>query len=48
MVQRYMGDITLVPAPSWSDFGKLLENPTNEILLHHIRVSERLTWQSSL
>jgi predicted acylesterase/phospholipase RssA len=45
MVQRYMGDITLVPAPSWSDFGKLLENPTNEILLHHIRVSERLTWQ---
>lgn len=40
-----MGDITLVPTPSWSDFGKLLENPTPEMLAGHCRVSEHLTWK---
>ena len=45
IMQKYMGDITLMPTPTWDDFGKLLENPTQETLTHHIRKSERTTWE---
>ncbi|RIA96845.1 acyl transferase/acyl hydrolase/lysophospholipase [Glomus cerebriforme] len=44
MSQRYYGDITIVPNISYSDFLKILSNPTSGSIKEAILKGERATW----
>lgn len=46
MSQKYSGDITIVPDISYTDFLKVLSNPTREDVAHAIIQGERATWPS--
>ncbi|PVI06618.1 patatin-domain-containing protein [Periconia macrospinosa] len=42
--QRYSGDITIFPSISYTNFPKILSNPTTEYMLHCLLTGERATW----
>jgi len=42
--QRYVGDITIAPPPSLTDYLGLLSNPTVKRLFECLTSSERSTW----
>lgn len=46
MSQKYSGDITIIPKVGYSDFLKVLSNPTNETVMESITRGERATWPS--
>lgn len=48
MSQRYYGDITIVPNISYTDFFKILSNPTPELVQEATLRGERATWPSIL
>lgn len=42
--QKYSGDITILPEVSYSQFPKVLQNPTTEFMLQSMLHGERATW----
>ncbi|ORZ08172.1 acyl transferase/acyl hydrolase/lysophospholipase [Absidia repens] len=44
MSQKYSGDITIVPQVDYTDFVKVLSNPSPEFVAHAIIQGERATW----
>ncbi|KAF1958888.1 patatin-domain-containing protein [Byssothecium circinans] len=42
--QRYSGDITILPAISYTNFPKVLSNPTTDFMLHCLLAGEQATW----
>lgn len=46
MSQRYSGDITIVPEIGYSEFLKVLSNPTPQSVMEAIIRGERATWPS--
>jgi hypothetical protein len=46
MSQKYSGDITIVPQVDYTDFVKVLSNPSPEFVAHAIIQGERATWSS--
>ncbi|KAI9365660.1 acyl transferase/acyl hydrolase/lysophospholipase [Pilaira anomala] len=44
MSQKYSGDITIVPDVGYSDFLKVLSNPTSEYAMNCLRRGEQATW----
>ncbi|CAG8737543.1 3182_t:CDS:10, partial [Dentiscutata erythropus] len=44
MSQRYYGDITIVPNISYTDFFRILSNPTSELVQEATLRGERATW----
>lgn len=48
MSQKYSGDITIVPDIGYSDFLKVLSNPTPEYAMDCLYRGERATWPSKL
>ncbi|CEG81149.1 hypothetical protein RMATCC62417_15380 [Rhizopus microsporus] len=44
MSQKYSGDITIIPEVSYSDFLKVLSNPTTKSIRDAILRGERATW----
>ncbi|SAL96813.1 hypothetical protein [Absidia glauca] len=44
MSQKYSGDITIVPQVDYTDFVKVLSNPSQEFVAHAIVQGERATW----
>ncbi len=42
--QKYSGDITIFPEISYTDFPRMLKNPTTEFILHAMLCGERATW----
>ena len=42
--QKYSGDITIFPEISYTDFPRMLSNPTTEYMLHAKLCGERATW----
>ncbi|CEI85736.1 hypothetical protein RMCBS344292_00191 [Rhizopus microsporus] len=44
MSQKYSGDITIIPEVSYSDFLKVLSNPTSKSIRDAILRGERATW----
>ncbi|ORY94010.1 putative esterase of the alpha-beta hydrolase superfamily [Syncephalastrum racemosum] len=44
MSQKYSGGITIIPKVGYSDFLKVLSNPTNETVMESITRGERATW----
>lgn len=48
MSQKYSGDITIVPDIGYSDFLKVLSNPTPEYAMECLYRGERATWPSKL
>jgi hypothetical protein len=46
MSQKYSGDITIVPEVGYSDFLKVLTNPTPEYVMDCVHRGERATWTS--
>ena len=42
--QKYSGDITIFPEISYSDFPRMLSNPTPEFMRHAMLSGERATW----
>jgi TAG lipase/steryl ester hydrolase/phospholipase A2/LPA acyltransferase len=42
--QRYSGDITIFPEIHYTNFPKILTNPTTEYMLRSMRNGERATW----
>ncbi|KAJ4286064.1 Lipase 5 [Kalmusia sp. IMI 367209] len=42
--QRYSGDITIFPAISYTNFPKILSNPTTEYMLRCLLTGEQATW----
>ncbi|KAG1094493.1 hypothetical protein G6F42_018743 [Rhizopus arrhizus] len=48
MSQKYSGDITIVPEVGYSDFLKVLSNPTPEYAMDCVYRGERATWPSKL
>ncbi|KAF2643353.1 patatin-domain-containing protein [Massarina eburnea CBS 473.64] len=42
--QRYSGDITIFPAISYTNFPKVLTNPTTEYMLQCLLTGEQATW----
>lgn len=42
--QRYSGDITIFPTISYTNFPKILTNPTTEYMLRSMRNGEKATW----
>lgn len=43
--QRYSGDITIFPAISYTNFPKILSNPTTDYMLRCLLAGEQATWQ---
>jgi len=43
--QKYIGDITIVPNLTKSDYSNLLSNPTPEWIRECTKKTERLTWE---
>ena len=48
MSQRYYGDITIVPNISYTDFLKILSNPTSKSIQEAKLRGEKATWPSIL
>lgn len=46
MSQKYSGDITIVPEVGYSDFLKVLSNPTTEYVIDCVKRGEQATWSS--
>jgi TAG lipase/steryl ester hydrolase/phospholipase A2/LPA acyltransferase len=46
--QRYEGDITIIPDIAWSQFLRLLVNPSDEMMTEAMLRGERATWPSIL
>jgi hypothetical protein len=46
MSQKYSGDITIVPEIGYSDFLKVMSNPTSDYVLDCVQRGERATWTS--
>lgn len=46
MSQKYSGDITIVPEIGYSDFLKVLSNPTIDYTMECVRRGEKATWPS--
>lgn len=46
MSQKYSGDITIVPEIDYSDFLKVMSNPTLDYVLDCVHRGERATWSS--
>ncbi|KAI8067428.1 acyl transferase/acyl hydrolase/lysophospholipase [Thamnidium elegans] len=44
MSQKYSGDITIVPDVGYSDFLKVLSNPTSEYAMNCLKRGEQATW----
>ncbi|KAI8079954.1 acyl transferase/acyl hydrolase/lysophospholipase [Halteromyces radiatus] len=44
MSQKYSGDITIVPDVNYTDFFKVLSNPSQEFVAHAIAQGDRATW----
>lgn len=44
--QKYVGDITIVPDLSFSDFSRILVNPTQEDVLEAVSKGEKAIWPS--
>lgn len=42
--QRYSGDITILPEVSYSQFPKVLQNPTTDFMIQALLHGERATW----
>lgn len=42
--QKYSGDITIFPEISYTDFPRMLRNPTQESMVHAMLCGERATW----
>ena len=42
--QKYSGDITIFPEISYSDFPRMLSNPTPTFMVHAMLCGERATW----
>ncbi len=42
--QKYSGDITIFPEISYTDFPRMLQNPTTEFIMHAMLSGERATW----
>ena len=42
--QRYSGDITILPAIAYSNFPKVLSNPTTDFMLSSLLTGEQATW----
>lgn len=48
MSQKYSGDITIIPEVSYSDFLRVLSNPTAKSIRDAILRGERATWPSKV
>jgi hypothetical protein len=46
MSQKYSGDITIIPEIGYSDFLKVLSNPTPDYVLKCLKRGETATWPS--
>jgi hypothetical protein len=46
MSQRYSGDITIVPEIGYSEFLKVLSNPTPQSVMEAMIRGEKATWPS--
>lgn len=47
MSQKYSGDITIVPDVGYSDFLKVLSNPTTEYVVDCLKRGQQATWPST-
>lgn len=44
LIQKYSGDITIFPEISYTDFPRMLKNPTTDFILQAMLSGERATW----
>ncbi|KAJ3411302.1 hypothetical protein HDV05_002406 [Chytridiales sp. JEL 0842] len=44
LVQKYYGDITIVPSIAVKDYTEIVTNPDNEMMAYYTTVGERATW----
>ena len=44
LMQKYYGDITIVPAMTISDYGQIVTNPNVELFYRYLIAGERATW----
>jgi hypothetical protein len=44
LVQKYYGDITVVPDIKWKDYAQILTNPDKDMMTNYTIVGEKCTW----
>lgn len=46
--QKYTGNITIIPAFSWSEYANILSNPSVELTTRYMILGEKTTYPSSM